>query len=121
MGGDLFKEYETAKFSINRIVTWATGITYISLRQWNKLDEKQKQLLISAGEQSTELAAKFWKENNEESLKQLKAKGVEFFDLSPEMQAKWAMLVEKGGREGALKLSPKYADEMINIFKKYTK
>lgn len=114
-----FKEYEIAPYGISSPVTWASAITFISLRKWNKLSDKDKRALEEAGAEITEVCARFWKEKNDEYMGRFKSQKIEFFNLPPKTKSKWAKLTEQGGRKGALKLSPSYAEEIIAIFKKY--
>jgi len=114
-----FKEFEFVKHCIYVPITWGTSFGSITLRIWDKLDEKQKQGIMAASEEITEVCTKFYKERDEELTSLFKSKGVEFFEPSPKFKSEWEKLIVEGGNKGAFKLSPDRAQEIINIFKKH--
>jgi len=116
---NVFKEFELTKFGISSPVTWATNLLFISLRSWDKLSQQQQEALSEAGEEVTVYSANYWQKKNGSYMNKFDEQGVTFFDLPPEMKKEWEERILKGGKEGAMKLSPKHAEEMIRVFQEY--
>lgn len=113
-----FKEYEYAKYGIDSIVTWASAHAFISLRAWNKLSEAQQKILEKTGREATAYDAEYWGEVNKKFINKLKELGVEFTKLSPDQESLLMESIKQGANKGAEKLSPEYADKIIESFER---
>jgi TRAP-type C4-dicarboxylate transport system substrate-binding protein len=114
-----FKEYEFAKYGVNSPATWASNIIFISLRSWDKLSAAQQKALSDAGMEITAYSSKWWKDRDEKITKELEEKGVKLYSLPPDVKKQWDARCLEGGKQGAMKLSPKHAEEIIRIFEQY--
>ena len=116
---NVFKEFEFAKYGISSPATWASTILFISLKSWNKLNETEQKVLFEAGMEATSYSVKYWKEMDRKFMENFEGQGVKFFNLPEESKMEWEKRILEGGKAGAMKISPKHAEEMIRIFKEY--
>lgn len=113
-----FKEYELTRYGISTPVTWATGDICISLRAWDKLSKEFQQILLEAGRDVTREASEFWEKKDQTLMEKFPQQKVVFFDLPENEKKAFLEAVEKGANEAAFKLSPEYAESIIQTFKK---
>ncbi|MFZ7110880.1 MAG: TRAP transporter substrate-binding protein [Desulfatiglandales bacterium] len=113
-----FKEYELTRYGISTPVTWATGDICISLRAWDKLSDEFQKILLEAGKDATRQAVDFWEKKDQALMGKFPQQNVVFFDLPEDEKRAFLEAVEKGANEAAHKLSPKYAESIIQAFKK---
>ena len=113
-----FKEYEFARYGVSIPVTWATADVFISLKAWNKLPRDLQDALSEAGKKITELNAEHWKKMDKFFMKKFAEQKITFFEPPPSMEKSWMEAIKRGGDKGAYKLSPKYAESIIETFKR---
>ncbi len=113
-----FKEYELTRYGISVPITWATGDICISTRAWNKLPKDLQNILVESGKEITQSTADFWKNKDKVLMKKFDDQKIEFYEPSKNMRESLLASIERGANEAAKKLSPKYSEEIINIYKK---
>ena len=116
-----FKEDKFCTYGVDIPLHVAGTPIFIGLKRWDTLDKTQKNAILDAADEITVEAVKYWEKRNDELMKKEIAKGIILFNPPPEFKAKWNILMAEADREGARKMSPDGADEIVEIIEKYTK